>query len=73
MSVMAQQVMKLAAKTENLSSIPRTYMMEGKNGVPRVVLQPLYIHVDVAYMCVYTHAHTTHIYIHTSIHTEMAC
>lgn len=71
MSIMAQQVKKLVTKTENLSSILRTYMMEGKNRVPRVVLQSLYIHVDVAYMCMYTHTHTTHIHIHTSMHTEM--
>lgn len=34
----AQQLQVLAAKPDNLSSVPKVYRMGGKNGVPEVVL-----------------------------------
>lgn len=38
---MAQQVRVLATKSDNLSSVPQTHMVEGKKQRPKVVLWPV--------------------------------
>ena len=63
----------LAAKTDNLSLISGTHMVDGENGLPVVVLQPPHIHNDM-----HTPAHThkdmhtpAHIHTLTHIHNDM--
>ena len=63
---MAYQVTRLAAKPDNLSSVPRIYVVEVQHGTQMKVCMCVYIVCTCAcmcvcmcvYVCVHTHAHT---------------
>jgi hypothetical protein len=52
---MAQLLKVLAAKPDDLSSIPGTHVVEGKSRRPQVVLWPPQVHYGI-------HTHTEHIH-----------
>jgi hypothetical protein len=60
----SQWVKALASKSDDLSSIPgvpRTYVMDGENGLPKVVFCP-HMHCGI-------HIYLTHTHTHTHTHT----
>lgn len=50
---MALQVEVLAAKIDDVSSIPRTHLVKGEHRLTTVILCPLYTCHRTPYVCVY--------------------
>jgi hypothetical protein len=72
-SKMAHWVRMFAARTYDLSSVPRSCMLERENRLLKVVLWLSYMyHSTYIHTCTHTHTHMhTHAHMHIHLHTYM--